>query len=101
MAGAAFGREIGGHYRTFSDTLWPSHTKCSTTRETDFSYYHQQEKHTIYGTSAQKREAKTFEMSEPPKVYFIPLEILTELPNLNGLIIKGSDNKFKTSQTKF
>jgi hypothetical protein len=86
MTRAAFGRELECTYSTWSTTLWPSHKRCRT-YNIDYSAKFETEKHSFTGDSSEKSETKTFRINESPKVEFIPLNILTEFPNLNALVI--------------
>jgi hypothetical protein len=84
MAGAAFGRELQCRYDSHYYTLRPSYERCSTSH-VDYSEKFETEKHSFSGSSAQKSELKAFQIWHSPQVDFIPLDILTEFPNLNGL----------------
>ncbi len=55
----------------------------------DYSAKFETEKHSFSGNSSQKSETKTFRIHDSPQVDFIPLDILTEFPNLNGLSVSG------------
>jgi hypothetical protein len=93
MTGAAFGRQIQCAYYTASLTLWPNFKSCKTPQNTDFSAKFESEKHSfsLTGSSVSKSEINTFyiEGDGSQKLDFIPLDILTEFPNLNGLYITG------------
>jgi Leucine-rich repeat (LRR) protein len=56
----------------------------------DYSAEFESEKHSFTGTPEQKSEVKTFRASRSPNFDFIPLEILSEFPNLNGLAVEFS-----------
>jgi hypothetical protein len=56
----------------------------------DFSADFESEKHSFTGTSEEKSEVKTFRTRRSPNFDFIPLEILIEFPNLNGLVVEFS-----------
>jgi Leucine-rich repeat (LRR) protein len=86
MTGPASGREIKCVYDTNYPPLWPEH-RCCNTRHVDLSAEFEAEKHTFSGTPSQKSSAKTFWIHRSPKVDFIPLDIVTEFPKLNGLVI--------------
>jgi hypothetical protein len=86
MTGAASGRELRLTYSAWSDADWPFHDFCYTS-DVDYSANFEAEKHTFTGTPSQKSKVKTFRMYYSPKVDFIPLEIVTEFPNLNGMTI--------------
>jgi Leucine-rich repeat (LRR) protein len=90
MTGAAFGRELQFGYGIRDFTLWTLHEFCITTG-VDYSAKFEKEKHTFIGSPTQKSGAKSFEISRSPKIDFIPLDILTEFPNLNGIIINLSN----------
>jgi Leucine-rich repeat (LRR) protein len=66
--------------------LWAAHKYCETA-SIDYSEKFESEKHSFTGNASQKSEVKTFEISGSSKVDFIPLDILTEFPNLNGISI--------------
>jgi hypothetical protein len=72
--------------------LWPSLNRCFTSG-VDYSAKFENEKHSfsLTGTPAQKSEVNTFSISSSTHVDFIPLDILSEFPNLNALMI-GSCN---------
>jgi hypothetical protein len=91
MTGAAFGRQLSCIYYTLSPTLWPNSISCYTPQNTDFSAYYESEKHSFYltGSSVSKSTINTFYIWDSQKLDFIPLDILTEFPNLNGLLIDG------------
>jgi hypothetical protein len=90
MTGAAFGRRLECDYNTESFTLWHSHKRCRT-ESVDYSAKFEPEKHSFTGNSTVKSGTTTFEISKSPKVEFIPLDILTEFPKLNGLMIRCSN----------
>jgi hypothetical protein len=88
LTGAASGREIRCTYDTnpyFS--IWPTFTYC-VTRSIDYSAKFETEKHSFTGSPSKKSETKTFYIKNSDKLDFIPLDILTEFPDLNGLIIQ-------------
>ncbi len=91
MAGDAYGRHLECKYWTTSLTLWPNIKVCYTSR-VDYSAKFEAEKHSFYVTdywgSAQKSEINAFYINASPQVHFIPLDILTEFPNLNGVMIQ-------------
>jgi hypothetical protein len=105
MTGAAFGRQIQCTYWTWSQTLWPNIISCYTPHNTDFSAYYESEKHSFYipeskyadygdygsskSTVVSKSSINTFYIYGSQKLDFIPLDILTEFPNLNGLFLSG------------
>jgi Leucine-rich repeat (LRR) protein len=86
MTEAAFGRKIECRYGNWSDTLWAAHKYCETA-SIDYSANIETEKHSFSGSASKKIEVKTFEISGSLKVDFIPLDILSEFPNLNGISI--------------
>jgi Leucine-rich repeat (LRR) protein len=88
MTGAASGREIECDYERLITALWPSHKSCRAD-SVDYSAKFETEKHSFSGNSSEKLEAKTFRINNSLQVDFIPLDILTEFPNLNGLAING------------
>jgi hypothetical protein len=84
MTGAAFGRQLQCEYDSHSYPLRPSYKRCSTS-QVDYSARFESEKHSFSDSSAQKSDVKAFEIWDSTQVDFIPLDILTEFPNLNGL----------------
>ncbi len=68
--------------------------RCQTS-QLDYSANFEAEKHSFYATndrgSAQKSEINTFFIIRSPQVDFIPLDILTEFPSLNALMITNSN----------
>jgi hypothetical protein len=70
---------------TYTWPLWPSHTYCYTSSATSFSKSFQSESHSF--ECSQKSEAKTFQLWQSPQIEFIPTEIFTEFPNINGFSI--------------
>jgi hypothetical protein len=95
MTGDAFGRHLECYYYTYSDTLWPNNKYCRTDK-VDYSAKFEAEKHSFYvtypwGFVAQKSEINTFYIYASPQVHFIPLDILTEFPKLNALMLSGGN----------
>jgi hypothetical protein len=94
MTGAAFGRELECHtYSIYLDfTLWPSLKVCYTDH-VDYSAKFESEKHSfsIIRSSAQKSEITAFYIYNSVQVDFIPLDILSEFLNINGLILVYCD----------
>jgi Leucine-rich repeat (LRR) protein len=96
MTGDAFGRHLECSTQTYYFTLWPSFKYCAT-YQVDYSASFEKEKHSFsikysqYYGSAQKSEIKTFYIRYSAQVDFIPLDILSEFPNLNGLMLEGCD----------
>jgi Leucine-rich repeat (LRR) protein len=84
MTGDAIGRKLQCNYARHADILWPSHDLCGT-NEVDYSAKFEAAKHTFTGTPSQKSEVKTFRIYDSTQVDFIPLELATEFPNLNGV----------------
>jgi Leucine-rich repeat (LRR) protein len=90
MTGAALGRELECFYNTqWAVFLWPEHGRCYL-ESVDFSAKFEAEKHSFTGSASEKSKVKTFEIEEAKQVDFIPLEIVTEFPNLNGIVITES-----------
>jgi hypothetical protein len=90
MSGAASVRELECTYvRWLALPFWPSHKYCSV-RAVDFSAKFKKEKHSFSVSASLKSEVKTFEIRSL-RVDFIPLEIVDEFPNLNGIIIWGEN----------
>jgi hypothetical protein len=69
--------------------LWPSFKYCFTDG-VDYSAKFETEKHSFSGSASQKSEITAFEIRGSSQLDFIPLDILTEFPNLNGMIVYGS-----------
>jgi Leucine-rich repeat (LRR) protein len=89
MTGAASGREIRCSYESWLGvTFWPSNKYCETKRM-DLSLKFETEKHSFSGSAEEKLEAETFEIARSPQLDFIPLDIITEFPNLSGIIIRS------------
>jgi Leucine-rich repeat (LRR) protein len=63
--------------------LRPSYKRCST-YAVDYSAKFEAEKHSFSGSASEKSDLKAFEISYSPQVDFIPLDILSEFPELNG-----------------
>jgi hypothetical protein len=90
MTGVASGRELDCTFEKLSAPLWPSHRTCRTD-SIDYSAKFQTEKHSFSGNSSKKSDTTTFRIKESPQVDFIPLDILTEFPSLNGLAINSGN----------
>ncbi len=90
LTGAAFGRELGCRYNTWTDTLRSSYKYCAT-EGIDFSAKFETEKHSFSSSSSEKIETTAFGIQYSPQVDFIPLEIFKEFPNLRGLTILDSN----------
>jgi hypothetical protein len=97
MTGDAFGRQLECSYSTiYYFTLWPSFEFCATNK-VDYSASFEKEKHSFSITQyswrsyVQKSEIKAFYIGYSTQVDFIPLDILSEFPNLNGLMIEGGN----------
>jgi Leucine-rich repeat (LRR) protein len=89
LTGAAFGRQLQCSYSLRSTTLWPSHARCRI-NYIDFPSKFESEKHSFSGSSSEKSATTVFQIHGADPVDFIPLDILTEFPNLNGLVIGHS-----------
>jgi hypothetical protein len=87
MSGAAIGRELRCDYKSGGGFLWPSFQFCHILRS-DFSAKFEAEKHTFTGTPSQKSDTKVVKIHWTDQVDFIPLDIVTEFPNLNGIAIE-------------
>jgi hypothetical protein len=85
ITGDALAREVNCIYSAWVSTLFP-HAKRCITNHVDFSSYFESEKHFFSGTATQKYELKMFQINHTPKIDFIPLDILEQYPNLNGLL---------------
>jgi hypothetical protein len=88
--GDAFGRLISCYYGTKgTNFFWPPHRTCYTS-ETDYSANFESEKHSFTSSkTGQGLGTETFEIHDSPHLDFIPLDVLTEFPELNGIIIKS------------
>jgi hypothetical protein len=84
MTDSAFGRNFRCQYENSSYPLWPSHTYCLT-RSYDYSAKFESEKHTFVGTPTQKSETTAFWIHRSVQVDFVPVDIFSQFPNLNGL----------------
>jgi Leucine-rich repeat (LRR) protein len=110
-----FGRQLECEYDEWAFSLWPFHTYCSVDylfiylfiylfdlkvyiKHNKSSLYliidspnlaaeFESEKHTFSDPASHKSETKNLEFLGPSNVDFIPLDIFTEFPHLNGLII--------------
>jgi hypothetical protein len=80
------GREIQCKYGDWSTILWPAN-ECCHTESNDFSARFKADVHSFSGSPAKKSETKTLAIFQSPNVDFLPLDIVTEFPNLNGLSI--------------
>jgi Leucine-rich repeat (LRR) protein len=90
LIGADLERKLNCYYDTTdSYTLWPSNAR-STTNQIDFSADFESDNHNFTGTPEEKSEVKTFRIRRSLNFDFIPLEILSEFPNLNGLAVEFS-----------
>ncbi len=85
---------MSDYYADTYYTLWPS-PKCCFTSSVDYSAKFETEEHSIsiniFRSSVQKSEIKFFYIFASSQVDFIPLDILSEFPNLNGIIINRCD----------
>jgi hypothetical protein len=92
MTGSASGRQLECTYQTWYFALWPFHKYCGSD-QADYSARFESEKHSfsITGSAAQKSEINTFYIQNSAQVDFIPLDVLSEFPNLNGIAITGSN----------
>jgi hypothetical protein len=70
--------------------MWPTHTRCKVS-SVDLSASFRGQEHSFSGTSAQKLAATVVFFYESPNVDFLPKEILSEFPHLNGILIFGSN----------
>ncbi len=90
IPGDVFGRQLEWEYDEWAFSLWPFHTYCSVD-SLNLAAELESEKHTFSDPASHKSETKTLEFLGPSKVDFIPLDIFTEFPHLNGLIILYSN----------
>ncbi len=84
--GEAVRRDLECKIYALSEILWPATTKCYT-QYIDFSDKFQTENHFFPGCASGKSGISTFQIESASRVDFIPLEIVSEFPKLNGLII--------------
>jgi Leucine-rich repeat (LRR) protein len=69
--------------------LWRNYRYC-TVDYTDFPLADRNKSFTFTGNSASKQEITAVFFSKSPTFEFIPLEIFSEFPNLNGIMIQRS-----------
>jgi Leucine-rich repeat (LRR) protein len=86
LTGSVFGRKLECEYMSTHTIMWSDHKYCRT-RSIDYSAKFETKKHSFSGSASQKSEIKSFHIHDSPQVDFIPLDILSEFPNLNGLAI--------------
>jgi hypothetical protein len=92
MTGAAYGRQIDCYYWTETRPLWPNYVSCYTPSDTDFSAYYENEEHYFSLTDGySKSDINTFYIWGSSTLDFIPLDIVTEFPYLNGIYIISSN----------
>ncbi len=84
ISGDGSGRELQITCTTWSTTLWPSNKWCWTD-SINYSNEFEKEKHSFSGSATEKSDTKTFQIFQSSQVDFIPLDILIEFPNLNGI----------------
>jgi Leucine-rich repeat (LRR) protein len=82
--------ELNCHYEKYSLHLWPTFTYCFI-RNKDFSAAAKNKKFTLTGSSTEKNETTALYFDSIPSAFFIPLKMLSELPNVNGIIIQNSN----------
>ncbi len=87
--GLITGRELDCIYgRTSTSDLWPAHHYCFT-HNLNLTKRFETQVHSFSGLSSQKSQATVIEFQRPIQIDFIPREIPTEFPNLNGLLFYG------------
>ncbi len=88
MTEGASGRELKCRYLKWTDfPFWPSNLYCEVIK-INFSTNFEKVEHSFSGSASEKSAVETFKISISPKLDFIPLEILTEFPNLSGIVIR-------------
>lgn len=80
------GRQLECAYTTYSNTFWPQHNKCIVDK-IEFSGQFISKEHTFSGSLSQKSEIKSFQIQYSNRIDFLPLEIIQEFPQLNGIIV--------------
>jgi hypothetical protein len=90
MSADVFGRELRCKYASWPETLWPSQPQCYTSY-IDYSAKFEAEKHSFSNFASERSKVKTFYIFASSQVDFIPLDILTEFPNMNGIYIAESN----------
>jgi Leucine-rich repeat (LRR) protein len=80
------GREIQCEYRESAEFLWAPHKRCFI-KSIDFPSKFESEKHSFSGSALEKSETTSLQIYLSSHVDFIPLDIMTEFPNLTGLFI--------------
>jgi hypothetical protein len=83
-SGFGFGRELSCSYSTASLTFWPAYSYCAVS-SVDLSDSFKAQGHSFTGSSAEKLAATMVHFYSSPNVDFIPKEILSEFPHLNGI----------------
>jgi hypothetical protein len=87
---SALGRELvcAYDYNYGSYALWPPFKLCKLS-SVDLSESHKTMDHSFSGTPEQKSATTVLEFNRSPNIEFLPKEISTEFPNLNGVIIEN------------
>jgi hypothetical protein len=83
-----FGRELSCSYYTRSEPMWPTYSYCFLS-SVDLSKSYQSQYHTFSGTSAQKTATTAVYFYSSTNIDFVPEEVLSEFPLLNGLIFES------------
>jgi Leucine-rich repeat (LRR) protein len=78
--------ELNCEYRTNQFHLWPTFKECGVVNK-NFLLSDKNAKIIITGSTAEKRDTTAVAFYKSSSIEFIPLEILTEFPNLNGIKI--------------
>jgi hypothetical protein len=86
----AVGRELSCHYDTSFHILWPAFNLCEL-RDIDFSESFKTAEHSFTGTAEQKSAVSVVRFASPTHIDFLPKEILSDFPQLNGIIIADCD----------
>jgi hypothetical protein len=80
-----FGRELTCSYSTYSDAFWPTSNSCQL-NSADLSESFKAQDHTFSGTIAQKLTTTTVRFKSASSIDFLPTELLSEFPHLNGML---------------
>ncbi len=84
------GRELTCTYGMTPYILWPSHPYCIM-QYVDFSSNFKSQIHSFSGSASQRSEVKVVRIENSPRVDFIPVEVFSEFPNLNGFYLYQSN----------
>ncbi len=81
-----FGRELTCDYGRNVYVMRPEFNQCKL-NSIDLSESFKTVEHSFSGTSAQKSEATVVNFASPSRIDFLPKKILSDFPQLNGIII--------------